>query len=245
MPTLQMKRDAVELMKAGMLDRAISEKLHINLNTVQTWRRDERRAGRLDPGRSKIGKAPPPVTPPAPGPGPAPVKVEAVRVPDGGGEPPRGGGGYEAARNYAGVGKSDGGAGSVDGGAGRVGDTPGAGPGAPAATPGSPPMPAGEALVVLADAITMGITRVQCARLHVALDDALGARLKLSPADKAVLRTAAPWAERPFDELLQKYGDRIGLGLFALLFWSVLTDKLALVKSLAPKKEEDKKEGKK
>jgi hypothetical protein len=102
-------------------------------------------------------------------------------------------------------------------------------------------------LICLCDTVTQITCRIQAARVRAILDEALVKKLRLSDADKQNLRMAAPWAEKSFDSLMLKYGDKIGLGIFAVLYWSVLSDKLMLIKDAPkrPKEEEKKPEEKK
>lgn len=105
----------------------------------------------------------------------------------------------------------------------------------------------GRALVDLLDTITGVICRIYASSAGIQWTPKLAAVFKLTPSERSQLAMLAPYAA-PYIEWLLSHVKEIAAGLFAFVYWSMLADRLKLIKNAAPKKKEepakDGKEGK-
>ncbi len=79
--------------------------------------------------------------------------------------------------------------------------------------------------------------RFYAAKLKVKLTDQVKELAKTTPEEDAQLEMYAPFAAPYMNEMLVKYGPLIGAGIYGFIYFTMLTDRFAMLKELAPKPE--------
>jgi hypothetical protein len=132
-------------------------------------------------------------------------------------------GGYEAARAAAGLGPEP---------------NPEAAPPPPEEPkPEAPKIDPAEGLIFMSKIGLQLSVRFYAAKLKVKLTDQVKELAKLTPDEEKQLETYAPFAAPYISEMITKYGPIIGAGIYGFIYFTMLTDRFAALKELAPKKE--------
>ena len=205
------KRAAVARLKSESIED-VARAYGVTTNTVRNW------------DTTYGTPSPPPSSKPAAPPAPSLPRVQFVLVPN---EPEipdevAGDGGYDAARQAAGLDPDQ---------EPKPEEPP------PEAKPEAPKVDPAHMLVMMSE-MALGVSvRLYCARCKVKLDDEMRALARLTPEERENLEKFAPMAAPFLAEIIVKYGMYIGAGIYAFMYFSILTDRFAAIKERAPKKE--------
>jgi len=103
--------------------------------------------------------------------------------------------------------------------------------------PEAPKIDPAEGLIFMSKIGVQLSVRFYAAKLKVKLTDQVKDLAKLTDDEEQQLQTYAPFAAPYISELLTKYGPVIGAGIYGFIYFTMLTDRFAALKELAPKKE--------
>ena len=202
------KRAAVKALEAGTPIEQVAARYGVSTMTVRNW-------------SDTYGT---PVSPQAPAtPASLQQPILSVTVPAVKEEPQEdsGTGGYDAARQAAGLGPEP--------------------PPAPEEKPEekkpeAPKIDPAQGLIFMSKIGLQLSVRFYAAKLKVKLTDEVKALAQVTPEEEAQLETYAPFAAPYISEMLTKYGPIIGAGIYGFIYFTMLTDRFAALKELAPKK---------
>ncbi len=106
----------------------------------------------------------------------------------------------------------------------------------PEAKPEAPKIDPVDGLVFMSKVGLQVSVRFYAARLKVKMTDEVKAMAQCTPEEEEQLKQYAPFAAPFMSELITKYGPIIGAGIFGFIYFTMLTDRFAALKELAPKK---------
>ena len=201
------KREAVRRIQAGEAIEAVAASYQVTTMTVRNW---------VDTYNTPAPKSPEPALPAAVKTVPIP-KVSEIPLED------SGAGGLDAARAAAGLGPE-----------------PQPAPEEPPREepkPEAPKIDPAQGLIFMSKIGLQVSVRFYAARLKVKLTDQVKELTKLTAEEEQQLETYAPFAAPFISEIITKYGPVIGAGIYGFIYFTMLTDRFAAIKELAPKKE--------
>jgi transposase-like protein len=204
------KRAAIKALQAGSTVEQLAARYGVSAMTIRNW-------------SDTYGT---PVSPQAPAtPASLQQSVLTVSLPPEVEKPEEqaGEGGYNAARAAAGLGPEP--------------DPQAAPPPPEEPKPEAPKIDPAEGLIFMSKIGLQLSVRFYAAKLKVKLTDQVKELGKLTDEEEKQLETYAPFAAPYISEMITKYGPIIGAGIYGFIYFTMLTDRFAALKELAPKKE--------